>query len=136
MELRERLASLRKMRGYTLRELRDRIELNTGERMSVSYLSELERLPTTPSVEALTRIASGYDLPLQELLAPIAFGQAEVRTAYPSGLEAFVTERGLEPAWLETLSRIEFRGKRPESAMEWEAIYGVLKLTIEPKITR
>lgn len=133
MELKERLADLRRARGYTLRQLRDRIEERTGERMSVSYLSELERLAATPSVEALTRIANGYDLSLQELLAPVDFGDDSQQNSYPASLKEFVTRRGLDPAWLETLSRIEYRGKRPESADEWEVIYSVLKLTIAPR---
>lgn len=133
MRLAERLAELRRAREVTLRELRDRIEQRTGERMSVSYLSELERLDTTPSVEVLTRVARGYDLSLQELLAPVDFRIGTSEPQYPRSLLDFVRDRGLDPAWLDTLSRIEYRGRRPDSPTEWEAIYGVLKALIGPK---
>jgi transcriptional regulator with XRE-family HTH domain len=130
MELRERLATLRRARGYTLRELRDRIQLFSGERMSVSYLSELEHEPTAPSVEILSRLAKGYEMTLRELLEPVAIDTEPVQVSYPPSLVAFVRGRNLSEQWLETLSRIEYRGKRPETVEDWNAIYSVLRLTM------
>lgn len=130
MELRERLASLRQARGYSLRELRDRIQLLSGERMSVSYLSELERESTTPSIEMLTRLAKGYEMTLRELLDPVAIDTEPAQVSYPPSLVAFVKGRNLSEQWLETLSRIEYRGKRPETVDDWNAIYSVLRLTM------
>lgn len=133
MKLSERLAELRQSRGYTLRELRDLIEQRTGERMSVSYLSELERLEMRPSVDVLTRVANGYDISLQELLAPVDFNDGTTASAYPLSLVEFVRDRKLDSAWLDALARIEYRGQRPETPEDWETLYVVLRKIIEPK---
>lgn len=134
MKLSERLAELRKACGYTLRELRDQIEQRTGERMSVSYLSELERLDMRPSVDVLTRMAAGYDISLQDLLAPVDFKEGVPEADYPPSLTKFVADRQLDSSWLDALSRIEYRGQRPDTPEDWETLYVVLRKIIAPKI--
>lgn len=128
MELKDRLAQLRRERKYTLRELRDRIERETGERMSFSYLSSLERVGGTPSIETLRQIAAGYGLSLQALFAPVDFDDRLTDSRYPQSLLDFVEREDLSRDWLDTLASIQFRGKRPSTASEWAAIYGVLYL--------
>ena len=128
MDLKDRLTQLRRERGYTLRELRDRIERETGERMSFSYLSSLERVGRTPSIEALTHIAAGYGISVQALLAPVDFDEALADSRYPPSLLEFVEQQKLDPDWLDTLASIQFRGERPSTAAEWAAIYGVLNV--------
>lgn len=126
MELKNRLTQLRRERGYTLRELRDRIERETGERMSFSYLSSLERVGRTPSIEALTHIAAGYGISVQALLAPVDFDEALASSRYPPSLLEFAGQQNLSSDWLDTLASIQFRGERPSTVTEWAAIYGVL----------
>lgn len=130
MKLNERLRELRRERGLTLRQLRESIEERTGERLSVSYLSELERKDAVPSVETLARIAGGYGVPLPDILAPVDFYEVDSGAPYPRGLLEFKESRQLEDDWVETLARIEFRGRRPDTEDEWEAIYGVLRALI------
>ena len=130
MKLNERLRELRRERGLTLRELSEAIEKRTGERLSVSYLSELERKDAVPSVETLARIAGGYGVSLPEILAPVDFYGGEIGSPYSKGLLQFKESRQLEDDWVETLARIEFRGRRPDTEDEWEAIYGVLRALI------
>lgn len=130
MKLNERLRELRRERGLTLRELSGSIEERTGERLSVSYLSELERKDAVPSVETLARIAGGYGVPLPDVLAPVDFYGGQGGSPYPKGLLEFKESRQLEDDWVETLARIEFRGRRPDTEDEWEAIYGVLRALI------
>jgi len=36
------------------------------------------------------------------------------------------------PEWAGALARIEFRGQRPRSEDEWQAIYGLLKVFLDP----
>lgn len=60
MKLKERLAGLRSERDYTLKELRDRIEASTGAKISISYLSELERTDTSPPLETLAQIGRAH----------------------------------------------------------------------------
>jgi transcriptional regulator with XRE-family HTH domain len=134
MKLNDRLRELRKERGLTLRELRDRVEERTGGRLSISYLSELERKEAVPSVETLARVAGGYGISLQDLLAPVNFYEVDSEARYPKGLLQFKENRQIENEWVDTLARIEFRGQRPETEDEWLALYSMLKAFIEPKL--
>lgn len=123
MNLQERLAQLRKARGYSLRELRDRIERETGEAMAISYLSALERVGRTPSIDTLTRIAAGYGMSLQELLAPVdTVGEPEAQRYSPS-FDAFARKQNLDVADKEDLWRIQYRGARPETEDDWNLLY-------------
>ena len=133
MKLNERLAELRRESGLTLRELRDRIAGRTGDRVSVSYLSELERTDSVPPMDTLLRIAQGYDLTLGDLLAPVDFFADPTEASYPRSLRAFMAKQPVEPEWASVLSRIEFRGQRPDTDSEWQAIYAMLRAFLEPK---
>lgn len=134
MKLHERLAELRREHRLTLRELRDRIEERTGVRLSISYLSELERTETGLPVETLARIARGYGISLQDLLASVDFVEEPTDAQYPTGLRALADKEGLDPDWLAALARVEFRGRRPATEDEWRAIYAMLKAFLEPKL--
>ncbi len=136
MKLKDRLAELRRERGLTLRQLREQIEQRSGEQLSISYLSELERVDTTPSMDTLTRIARGYDLSLPDLLAPVEFFDEPTDARYPASLRAFAQDRHLSPEWVETLARVEHRGKRPDSEVEWDAIYTLLRAFLDPDLSR
>lgn len=133
MKLSDRLAELRRERGLTLRDLRELVEQRTGEKLSISYLSELERTDTLPSIEILIRLARAYDMTTSDLLAPVDFFEESTDAQYPEGLRLLAERERLGPEWLATLSRIEYRGHRPETLAEWQAIYGVLKLSMESK---
>lgn len=133
MKLKDRLAELRKERGLTLREVRELVQARTGEKLSVSYLSELERMETMPSVETLLRLCKAYGVTLNDLLAPVDFFGEAGESRYPMELRDLTEEQLIPPEWAETLSRIEFRGRRPDSQDEWLAIYSVLKAFMEPE---
>lgn len=138
MQLRDRLAELRRELRLTLRQLRDRIEERTGERLSISYLSELERDNAFPSVETLARVARGYDLTLQQLLAPVEILDDPAipttsEAGYPAGLRALRAQGRIDDDWAAALARIEFRGRRPETEAEWLAIHGVLRALLDPE---
>jgi transcriptional regulator with XRE-family HTH domain len=126
MELNERLAALRRSRGYSLRELRERIERETGETMAISYLSELERLDGTPSVDVLTRIAGGYGMTLRELLEPVTLDVAPSGPNYSPVFQAFANNRNLNETEKEELWRVVYRGNRPETEEDWELLYATL----------
>lgn len=102
--------------------------------MSISYLSELERLDTAPSVETLGKVAAGYDLSLYDLLAavdsPVDFSGGATHAQYPSALRELIERGEIDEEWAKTLSRIEFRGRRPRSEAEWRAIYSTLNAFI------
>ncbi len=137
MELKHRLAELRRERKMTLRELRERISERTGTRLSISYLSELERLDTVPSVETLARVAAGYEMSLYDLLAPVDspvdFSGGTTDAQYPAALRSLIEKEQIDEEWAKTLSRIEFRGRRPSTEAEWMAIYSTLNAFIGPE---
>jgi transcriptional regulator with XRE-family HTH domain len=137
VKLKERLAELRRERGLTLRQLRNDIEERTGDRLSISYLSELERTDGVPSVETLARISAGYGLSLYDLLAPVDspvdFSGRGSGARYPKALQALKERGELDEEWLETLSRIEYRGRRPRTEEEWLAIHAMLRAFIGQK---
>ena len=134
MKLKERLAGLRSERDYTLKELRDRIEASTGTAISISYLSELERTDASPPLETLARIARGYGLSLQDLLAPVDLYGMASDEQYPPALRELKEQYHVPDDMVATLSRLDWRGKRPETVAEWLAIYSVLKALLEPKL--
>lgn len=134
MKLKDRLAELRREHSFTLRDLRDRIEEQSGAKLSISYLSELERNDTMPSVEILARIAKGYGVSLQDVLGPVDFFEEATDAQYPESLRTLAVKQSIDPEWLATLARIEFRGQRPQTEAEWLAIYSMLKAFIEPKL--
>lgn len=69
MTIGERIATLRHEQGWTLRELREQIEVVTGHRISFSYLSALERgIQHHPSITQVARIAAAFDLTLCQFL--------------------------------------------------------------------
>ncbi len=130
MRLRDRLAELRRESGLTLRELRDRIEQHTGDRLSISYLSELERADTTPPLDTLARIAQGYDISLRDLLGPVDVLESRTNAQYPAALRSLLETGEIDDEWAATLARIEFRGQRPRTEDEWRAIHAMLRAFI------
>lgn len=79
MRLGERIKQLRTERGYTLMFMQD-----IGIDLSVSYLSDIERGRTMPSLESLVKCANAFDMTVQELIAPVDFGErARYRTPLP-----------------------------------------------------
>jgi transcriptional regulator with XRE-family HTH domain len=126
MELQERLAELRRSRGYSLRELRERIQQGTGEVMAISYLSALERVGRTPSIDTLARMAAGYGMTVQELLEPVAIAGGSDEPRYSASFDTFAARRNLDASEKEELWRIQYRGDRPETEEEWDLLYAAL----------
>jgi len=146
MRLKDRLAELRQDRGWTLRALRAHVLELTGANLSISYLSELERTDALPSLETLARLAAAYGISPQDLLAPVDLpagdhmpgggeaggGDGDALAQYPPGLRALIARGLVTPEWAGSLARIEFRGQRPRTEDEWQAIYGLLKAFLDP----
>ena len=143
MRLKDRLAELRQDRGWTLRALRAQVLELTGANLSISYLSELERTDALPSLETLARLAAAYGISPQDLLAPVELpagdmtlgrvtGTGDTLAQYPPGLRALIEREIVTPEWAGALARIEFRGQRPRTEDEWQAIYGLLKAFLDP----
>jgi transcriptional regulator with XRE-family HTH domain len=96
--------------------------------MAISYLSALERVERTPSIDTLTRIAAGYGMTIQELLGPVGSELKSNPASHSDSLEAVAKRRGLTNAEKEGLLQLQYRGRRPETEDEWEAILSVLSV--------
>jgi len=129
MTLAERFRELRKERGWRLKDVAE----VTG--LSIPYLSDLERDRTNPSLETLRTLAAAYDMTVHDLMAPVDFFGEKTPASLPRGLAELLEDPVLgaeiTPDWVETLSRIELRGRRPEDKRDWYEIYLHLKRVLE-----
>ncbi len=129
MTLAERFRELRKERGWRLKDLAE------ATKLSVPYLSDLERGRTNPSLDTLRTIANAFELSVHDLMQPVEFYGERTRAALPRGLSELLADETLgaeiSPDWVETLSRIELRGKRPQDKRDWYEIYLHLKRVLE-----
>jgi XRE family transcriptional regulator, regulator of sulfur utilization len=125
----ERLRELRKERELTLKNLADRSGL------SITYLSDVERGRTMPSLKMVQRVAEAFELSTTNLLDGVEnFGDSS-DISLPQGLQKLkddpVYAGKITDEWIRSLMRVDFRGKRPESKEDWERLYlflyGMLK---------
>lgn len=121
--------------GERLRQLRNGLKmtlLDVGEKtqLSVSHLSDIERGRTRPSLDTLEVLAACYGISLADLMAGVS-PTAVSCDNYPAGLAALVEHAEVIPEWADTLSRVEFRGKRPTSTDEWRMLYLYLKTMLD-----
>ncbi|GEM88729.1 MULTISPECIES: helix-turn-helix transcriptional regulator [Oceanithermus] len=129
MKLAERFRELRKERGWRLKDVAEA----TG--LSIPYLSDLERDRTNPSLETLRTLAEAYGMSVHDLMAPVDFYGERTPASLPRGLAELLEDPVLgaeiTPDWVETLSRIELRGRRPENKRDWYEIYLHLRRVLE-----
>lgn len=121
MKLGDRLRELRQQQEQTLLQVAKSTEL------SVSYLSDLERGRTNPSIDTLERLAAHYQQDLADLVANVdGWGQPTL-DSLPPGLVDLVKEGVIDEETARDLSRIELRGQRPQERDDWLGLYYHLK---------
>ena len=131
MKLGERLRLIRKEHQLTLKDLSQLANL------SVPYLSDMERGVVNPSVETLQKVAKAYNMTVRDLFSGVEELGESAYTTYPEGFESFLKD--FEPSdeinddWKELLMKINFRGRRPSSQMEWLELYLYLRRILSPK---
>jgi transcriptional regulator with XRE-family HTH domain len=129
MKLHERLKELRTERQLTLKELAERTEL------SVSYLSDIERGRTVPTLATLETLANALAVTVIDFLSGVDFAGQVTDASLPPGLVALMHDptygEQLTPEWIETLSKIQMRGKRPETKDDWLMLFLQLKRILE-----
>lgn len=129
MKLNERLKELRKEREFTLKKLAEISEL------SVSYLSDIERGRTVPTLSTLETIASALNVTIIDLLSGVDFAGEQTAASLPQGLVELKRDPTygdqITPEWVETLSKIQMRGKRPETKDDWLMLFLQLKKILE-----
>ena len=131
MKLQERLKEVRTARNFTLKELAARSGL------SVSYLSDLERGRTVPSLGALEMLASAVEISVIDLLTGVDFAGEATTAALPAGLQELLADAEygptLTPEWVTMLSRIQVRGLRPQTKRDWLELFLYLQRLLEPE---
>ncbi len=124
MDLGSKLKNIRKnIKGYTLQEVFE------GTEISVSFLSDMERGKTKPSLETLQKLASFYQVNLSDLLDEDQENKLEQKDLYPPGLRELLQEdANLDPEVIEVMLTMERRAKRkPETKDQWREYYYSLK---------
>lgn len=130
MKLGDRLKEIRQQHKMTL------LEIAGNTKMSVSYLSDLERGRTRPSMDTLERLAGCYEITIFDLLANVdGWGLPSIEGLAP-GLYTLVQNGAIDERAAQDLNRIEFRGKRPQTEDEWRELYYYLKRMMKPYLTK
>jgi len=132
----------------TLNDVRNELIKKFGEdeTLSVPYLSEVERGKSTPSIKTLKKIAEAFDVSLYDFLSGVEWEEQNIdekikalpnksQSAFREFLEMVKSMDGIEldNYWVNTLLRIEYRGRQPETKMGWHDIYRALKNSLNDK---
>jgi transcriptional regulator with XRE-family HTH domain len=129
MKLQERLKEVRTAHELTLKGLAERTHL------SVSYLSDIERGRTTPTLSTLETLATALNMTVIDLLTGVDFAGRQTEASLPPGLAELLedAEYGNEVTqdWIDLLSKIQLQGSRPQSKREWLELYLHLKRILE-----
>jgi transcriptional regulator with XRE-family HTH domain len=135
LQLGSRIRTLRRSRGLTLRQLADRAGVTE------SFLSQVEREVTSPSIASVQRIAGGLDLAIAELFAEepahgkVVRRRERRRIVYPGlrAVDEFLT-KGMDGRMQLILSTIEAgggTGDEPYSHDSDEEVVVVLSGSLE-----
>lgn len=142
MNIADKLRMLRKKKKLTLLDVRNLLIAKFGRdaALSVPYLSEIERSITTPSLKSLEKLADVFGLSLGELLSGVEQKQESLQEKFKKlphksavAFMSFMTNLSkvegevLNENWMNTLLKIEYKGKYPEDVEEWMDIYRFLK---------
>lgn len=131
MKLGKILRRLRKSQHYTLSEVSE----TTG--LSISFLSDIERGTTRPSLDTLEKLAVCYEIKLSELLGDAGFASETITRTAPPGFEEFkdhLADEGivLDEDLQDLLLRVERRGSKPAQTKEdWLQRYWTLRGILE-----
>lgn len=129
MQLGQRIRELRTSRGETLKDI------SNSTTLSVSYLSDIERGRTNPSLQSLETLANHFEISVTDLLAGVEFAGSPSDNALPPGLGDLLQDPDfgskIDDAWIELLQKIDLRGKRPRTKVEWLELYLSLKRILE-----
>ena len=116
------LRRIRKSRRLTLAQVK------SGTQLSISFLSDIERGRTNPSLETLNRLSRFYELPVNELMVnsgyrPNGNGRSQVD---PPGFRDFIGQMGgnVSEEMQDLLMRVENHARqRAESKDDWMRYY-------------
>lgn len=129
MRLKDRVRELRTGQNLTLKNLAEA----TG--LSVSYLSDVERGRTNPSLKSVDLLADALGVSVNSLLTGVEFMEEPSEEDLPAGLRELVNDEEYKDQitsdWVELLNKIQMRGKRPETKQDWVELYLHLRRVLE-----
>ena len=129
MLLGQRIRELRKQKKETLKEL------SKGTQLSVSYLSDIERGRTNPSLHTLETLANHFGVTVTDMITGVEFAGIKTDNAFPPGLAELLNDdefgEEIDDNWIELLVKINLRGKRPQTKLQWLELYLSLKRILE-----
>jgi transcriptional regulator with XRE-family HTH domain len=119
MQLSAKLRMLRKGR-YTLMDVSN----ETG--LSVSFLSDVERGRTKPSLHTLEKLAEFYQMTVNDLLDEVDFGTSD--PSYPLSFAEFLKETDVDEDLVDLILKVEQRARdRAKTPEDWREYYYSLK---------
>jgi len=125
MNLGDNLRRLRKQKGYTL------VQVGEQTGVSVSFLSDMERDRTKPSLDTLGKLAECYQVSVNDLLGDADVGGVNNHPLYPAGLQEFIDENSVDLDIVDLLMTMESRAKnRASSNEDWKQYYYSLKMIL------
>ena len=131
MDVMERLKRYREGQGLRVEELAER----SG--VSAAYIWQIEngRRPN-PSSDVAMKLAAALGATVGELLGQDEVLDVQDLGELPASLQDFVAGRGsalrVRKEDVVMLQRTHFRGRRPETAEDWELLYLFLKKLLGP----
>jgi transcriptional regulator with XRE-family HTH domain len=130
VQLKDRLREIRQKHGATLLKVAEAVKL------SVSYLSDLERGRAKPSLDTLERLAAYYEMSVADLVSGIeGWGSHSIEGLAP-GIIALLEKKEIDEREAQDLNRIELRGKRPQTEEEWRILYQNLQFIMRSYLNK
>ncbi|HET59538.1 MAG TPA: XRE family transcriptional regulator [Chloroflexi bacterium] len=117
MNISDRLRRTRKMSHMTLKD----VSLKTG--LSISFLSDIERGRTKPSLETVYKLAECYGISVHGLIP-----EGKVKDTYPLELQETIRKHSIPQETAELMFQVRFRSdKKFDSSEDWENLYYSLR---------
>ena len=123
MKIGEELRKLRRYRSLTLSQVSEQTHL------SVSFLSDVERGKTNPSLDTLQKLAEFYGIAINDIVKE-AESEVVSQKVYPPGFQDFLREMEgqVDSDTEELLLTIEHRSKRRmKTEDDWRQLYYTVK---------
>ena len=129
MDLSQKIKQLREEKGLSLNKLAEEAGV------SKAYLSQLENnVSKQPSAEVLFKIASALGTTIAYLLEKPMRVYTEDHREVPRGLRELIDKRGktldIREEDIKMLMNIEYRGKQPITAEEWEHVLQTIRIVV------
>jgi transcriptional regulator with XRE-family HTH domain len=116
----ERIKRLRERKGWSLSDL----AIESG--ISRSFVHQIEKGTSAPTQDKIAKLATALGALPSELL-----GEDDKMAEIPASLQQFADQIGLGSAEVRMLAQIEYRGRKPSTTREWNAIYSIIKAILD-----